>query len=149
MKVFTKKVLVPIVCVFTLLAGISPFNLHTLVETITDHPIGQFWTTEHHHHSDSDHHKIVDHRHSPDPAESDPLHECSKVLVLRSESNSISEQLLQFERTLWVFLDQQYFKELECSPSVLPMRIDTGPPNSITLSILSRSCPETAPPLFV
>ncbi len=140
-------VIIPMACFFALVASISPLNLHTFVETITDHPIGEFWTMEENHHSDHDH--TADHRHSPDPNESDPEHESNKILVFHSGSNSTSEQVLLFARTLWVSLDHLCVEQIECSSSVLLLRIDTGPPNSITLSILTRSCPETAPPSFV
>jgi hypothetical protein len=147
MRILAKTIMIPIACFFTLVASISPFNLHTFSETITGHPIGEFWTIEEDSHSD--HHDVADHRHSSDPQKSDPEHESSKILVFHSGSNSVSEQVLLFARTLWVSLDHLCAEQIECTSSVLPLRIDTGPPNSITLSILSRSCPETAPPSLV
>jgi hypothetical protein len=143
MKNLAKIMIIPIVCIFALAASISPLSLHTFVETVTG-PIGEFWTD--HHHSD---HPTTNHRHSTDSNESDPEHESSKILAFHSGSNSISKQVLLPISALRTSWDRLCAEERNLSSSILLIRIDTSPPTSAILSILSRCCPETAPPSFV
>jgi hypothetical protein len=149
MRIFSKKLMIPITCMFTLIAVLSPFNLHTFVEFATNHPIGEYWAIEDdsHHHSPDDHDHATGHRHTSDPESSDPEHEYSQNLY-HSRSSLIYSQDFSFAHILSASF-KLFSADLEVRAFVPPIKIDTGPPNTVLLLSLRRLHPETAPPPLV
>jgi hypothetical protein len=131
---------------FAFNAIICPLNLHSFLELAAGHPLGNYWSPEgsndhQHYHGDNHHHSS----HSEAPIHSHE-HELADLMVLRPDSKLAINQDFTIA-SLSSELSDYFFLTVRHEPPVhLILSSEAGPPSRMLMSMLRRSCPETAPP---
>jgi hypothetical protein len=119
---------------FAFNAIICPLNLHSFLELAAGHPLGNYHGDNHHH---SSHSEAPIHSHE---------HELADLMVLRPDSKLAINPDFTIA-SLSSELSDYFFLTVRHEPPVhLILSSEAGPPSRMLMSMLRRSCPETAPP---